>query len=240
MAQLEKLFDGAYNYFDREKGIPYSQEIFTVYKNPENNFLIYKAEILSRVTSGEFLKINTHYEVNTFWAPQKVIIEKTLGAIFTKEVFTPDYDNQILSYEFTNPNGTKNISRNIVTRYQITTPATSTSMLSSQTKKFDSMSRNAYILVSSNNAWEYEAPFEDKSVFVEYKTHESKEVVINGSSLSCIKCHMYQTDTNQNMTEEPTIFYLSKHVGIPYLVEGKDIRIEIKYLHKAKNAADIE
>jgi hypothetical protein len=240
MNQLEKLFDGAYNYFDQEKGVPYSQEIFSVHRNPENNFLIYRAEILSRVTTGEFLKINTYYEVNTFWAPQKVIIEKTLGANFAKEIYTPDYDNQILNYEFINPQGSKNYSRNIVTRYQITTPAISTSMLSSQTKKFDSMSRNAYILVSCSNAWEFEKPFEDKSVFVEYKTHESKEIIINGSSLACIKCLMYQTDTNQNMTEEPTTFYLSKHVGIPYLVESKDIKIEIKYLHKAKSAADIE
>lgn len=233
MNELEKIFDGAYSYLEND--VPYSQENFQVYKNVEKNFLVYKAEILTRVPSGEFLKINCHYEVNTFWAPQKVIIEKTLGESFAIETFTPDHDNQVLVYDFTNNGGTQTYSRNIVTRYQITTPAISTSMLCSQTKKFDSLSRNAYILVSASNGWEYEKPFVDKSVFIEYKTHENTEIKVNGTTLTCTKCVMYQNDSHHHSSELPSTFYLSKHLGIPYKIESDKIKIEIKYLNKMKS-----
>ncbi|MFZ4712420.1 MAG: hypothetical protein ACOYL6_01795 [Bacteriovoracaceae bacterium] len=235
MAELEKLFEGAYNYLD--KGVNYSQENFTVLKNTDKNILIYTSEILTRVSTGEFLKINVGYEVNSFWAPLKVVIHKTLGPNFATETFIPDYEAQLLTYEFTNNDGTQTYSRNIVTRYQIATPAICSSMIVSMTKKFDSMSRNACILVTTNNNWEYKNPFEDQPIFIEYKTHEKTTLKLNGQDLSSVRCLVYQHDSvHQSDLEVPTTFYISKNIGIPYLVESGDIKIQIRFLNKTKTS----
>ncbi len=233
MSELEKLFDGAYNY--SEKGVSYSQENFSVYKNTDKNILIYSAELLTRVNTGEFLKISVGYEVNSFWAPLKVVIHKTLGPNFATETYTPDYENQILNYEFKNNLSTSNYSRNIVTRYQIATPSMACSMVMTMTKKFDTMSRNASIIVSSTNNWDYKEPFVDKAIYSEYKTHESSELKLNGQDLSATKCYVYQSDSTHHVSEEPTVFWLSKHLGIPYLMESGDIKVQIKFLNKTKS-----
>jgi hypothetical protein len=233
MKELEKMFDGSYNYLD--KGVHYSQENFTVVKHPLRNEIIFKSEILSRVSTGEFLKINVTYEVNMYWAPQKVIIEKSLGPNTATEIFIADNDAQMLNYEFTNNTGTHKFSKNIVTRYQIATPAICCSMISSMIKKLDSHSRSSSILVTSQNNWEYVAPITDQSIFMEYKVHEQTDLNINGQNLSAVKCLVFQHDVLERAEDEvPTTFYLSKHIGIPYQVEHGDLLIQIRYLNKNK------
>jgi hypothetical protein len=233
MAELEKLFDGSYNYLD--KGVHYSQENFSVVKNPDRNVIIFQSEILSRVSTGEFLKINVTYEVNSYWAPQKVVIQKSLGPNTATEIFQADNESQMLNYEFTNNSGTHKSSKNIVTRYQIATPAICCSMISSMIKKLDSHSRSSSILVTSQNNWEYIAPIIDQSIFMEYKVHEQAELSINGQSLSAVKCLVFQHDVLERAEDElPTTFYLSKHIGIPYQVEHGDLLIQIRYLNKNK------
>lgn len=230
--EWEKLFNGSYDY--KENGQSYSQELFSVYRHNETNHLFYMAEILSRVSTGEFLKIVTEYEVNNQWTPQRVKIHKTMGDNFAIETYLPDFDKQLLNYEFTNNEGTHTLSNPIVTRYQIATPAISTSMLCSLAKKFDSLSRSVYIIVSSDNAWKYNGPYYDRSIFVEYKTHEKTVLTINEQQFNCIKCLAYKQDTNQQSTEVPTTFYLSKHMGLPYKVESENVEVVIRNLHKTK------
>ncbi|MBL7665903.1 MAG: hypothetical protein JNM93_12280 [Bacteriovoracaceae bacterium] len=225
----EKLFDGHYRYL--KDGNEYSQEIFSVTKNLDAKTIIYSSEILSRVSTGEFLKIKCHYEVNSSWNPTKVNVIKSLGNEFADELYEYDTSSQILKYTFLSDGPAHQVERAIGGKFHISTPAVLTSLLFTMQKRYNSVSRNQYYTVVSVNDWIYEGAPEDRFIYLEYKTGEKEELKINGQSLSSTKCMLYEHDSIHNVKENPVIYYQSKHIGIPYKADlGEGIEVVISNL----------
>ncbi len=223
----EKLFEGQYRYLN--DGQEYSQEIFSVQKDLDTKTLVYESEILSRVATGEFLKIRTEYEVNSLWNPVSVEVTKSLGNSFTKETYELDSSSHTLSYVFNTGEERNKIDRNVSGKFHISTPAFLTSLLFTMQKRYNSVSRNQYYTLVSHNEWEFEGPPEDRFIYLEYKTMDGEELKVNNQGLSCTKCFLYEHDSIKNIKETPAVYYLSKHIGIPYKVEmgnGYEIIIE--------------
>ncbi len=233
----ERLFSGSYTYYNN--GSEYSQEIFTVNRDLEMKTLIYESEILSRVSTGEFLKIKCSYEVSHTWNPVFVQVVKSLGNCTTKETYNVESSEQVISYQFGNEEEVKTIERNVSGKFHISTPAFLTSTLYTMQKRHNSLSRNQYQIIVSQNEWDYESPPTDSFVYLEYKTMDGESLKINGSTLSCSKCLLYQYDSTKNVKEVPATYYISDHLAIPYKVDmGNGITILVDNLKEAKKASD--
>jgi hypothetical protein len=232
--EIEKLFEGKYVY--SKDGESFSQEEFKVFKRLDTTTLVYQSEILSRVSTGELLKIECNYEINNQWSPVEVNVEKHLGDMYSEESYYVNANTQSVNYEFRTQDKVVNKERPTPPKFQISTPAFLTSMLCTQQKSFSSMGRSQFSLLASNNEWECRYPLEDQYLYIEYKSHENEDIVINGQELANTRCSLYRHDAIENVQERPTIVYLSKHIGIPYVLEipQENLRIEIKTLKKTE------
>lgn len=229
-----KLFEGSYEYFNN--GESYCQESFVVFKNEENKTIVYRVEVLSRVKTGELLKVNIDYEVSAKWNPVRVNIIKYLGEDYAEETFLVDYESNSLEYIFSDGKDEQQITRSIPNKFQITTPCFTTSMLYTQSKKSNAMGRNQYTLLVSQSEWAFNPEILDESVYAEFKTHEKTEIKLNNQSLACTKVVVYKHDSVENVQEAPVLFYLSKHAGLPYMMDTESgVSIRVKNLKKIEN-----
>ncbi len=81
----EILLEGSYLYFNKDHN--YSQENFKFVQFPESQMFHIYSEILSRIETGEFLKMMIRFEMNYHYQPLFVRIEKSLGNRYCQEVF---------------------------------------------------------------------------------------------------------------------------------------------------------
>lgn len=226
----EILLEGSYLYYQKE--VNYSQENFKLVHLPEaQSFHIY-AEILSRIETGEFLKILVRYEMNQHFTPLFVRIEKSIGNKYAQEVYKIDTANQELHYSFQNSQSTQEFSRNINAKHYLTSPAVSTSALFTLTRKFDATGRTPVVLISSENDWTYSGPPTEKVVYAEFKTRELADFKLHGNSLSAAHLCLYEFDASQTHTEYPVELFLSKHYSVPYELVHGDQKIVIKNLKR--------
>lgn len=227
----EEFFTGVYEYFQNKNS--YSQETFKVEKAGFDN-LIYSAEILSRVATGEFLKVYVVYRVTGNYEPVEVSITRYLGEKHVKETYTFDDVDRGLNYKFHNHLNQIGTDRRIINgRFQITTPAFCTSLLMTQARNMNKMGRTPYALIYSNNTWLYEGTFLEKTIFMEPRTQKDSDFTLNGKILSCDQCNMYEFDKSEGdeSTDIPIIYYISKHLGLPYRAAlGGNIEIKINKL----------
>jgi hypothetical protein len=125
------------------------------------------------------------------------------------------------------------LKKNLPNKFSISTPAFLTSMLFTQTKRFSAMGRNQYNLLTPQSEWRFNPEIIDNSLYLEFKTHEKNEISINKQNLSCMKVLLFKHDSIENIPEKPVIVYLSKHLGVPYMMETEDgTVIKIKNLKK--------
>lgn len=226
----EILIEGSYLYYQKE--VNYSQENFKLVKFTDSHTYHIYSEILSRIESGEFLKIMVRYEMDNHFHPVFVRVEKSLGNKYCQEVFKFDPVAQELHYTFQNPNTTQDFKRPLAAKHYITTPAFATSSIFSLTKKFDATGRTAVSFMSSRNDWIYENPPEDKVVFAEFKTREVPDFKINNSPLSAGHLCLYEFDASSPASESPVEIFVSKHYGIPYQMVHGDQKIVIKNMKR--------
>lgn len=226
----EILLEGSYLYF--QKDINYSQENFTLVQFSDTHTYHINAEILSRIESGEFLKIMVRYEMDHRFHPNFVRVEKSVGNQYAEEVFKFDLQAQELNYSFKSSGSTHEFKRPLSAKHYLTSPAFSTSAIFSTTKKFDATGRTAIALLNSANEWSYEHPPEEKIVFAEFKTREVPDFKINNAPLSASHLCLYEFDASSATSESPVEIFVSKHFGIPYQLIHGDQKIVIKNLKR--------
>jgi hypothetical protein len=228
--KAEILLEGSYLYY--QKDVNYSQENFKLVQLLDQpQFHVY-AEILSRIETGEFLKLTVRYEMNQNFYPVFVRIEKSIGNKYVQEVYKFDAQNQELHYTFQTPKETREFKKPHSSKHYIVCPAFSTAAMFTHTRKFDATGRTPVFLVSASNDWTYQAPPMDRMIFAEFKNRDMEDFRLNNTSLSASHLCLYEHDSSHAGIETPTDIFVSKHYGIPYQLENGDHKIVIKNLKK--------
>lgn len=224
------LLEGSYFYF--EKGTNYSQENFKLIQLTDKQNYQVISEVLSRIETGEFLKINVLYEMNAQFLPLHVRIEKSIGNNYALENFKVDNHAGQLHYTFQTATAQQEFHRPITTRHYLAAPSFATSCLFTLSKKFDATGRTSVTFLSSGNDWSYQSPPNEKIVYAEWKLKDMDDFSIGGSSLSASHLLVYQNDSTNADIEQPVSFYVSKHFGIPYQMTHGDREIRVQNLKK--------
>lgn len=226
----EKLLEGKYNYF--QNGTHYCEEHFKVFREERKRGAFhFQAELLSRVHTGEFLKVYVDYQLAHNFEPMNVKIRRSLGGMKSLERYNVDLKDKKLRYSFSGPKGSKELEDSIGGRAHIVTPAFCSSMLMTEAHKIDPVHRTAYEVLGSANVWEYEGPYQESTLHIELVSLEPVTIEIHGKELQASHCSIHETDKFQNPGSKGYPVYLSKHYQIPYLAELPDgIRIEIEKL----------
>jgi hypothetical protein len=226
----EILLEGSYLYY--ENNVNYSQENFKIVHMAELQIYHVYSEILSRIETGEFLKILVHYEMNHHFFPYFARIERSLGNKYSQEVLTFDLPANELKYTFQNSQGTQEFTKNVNNKHYLTTPAIATSTLFTLSKKFDATGRTSISLISTPNDWTYKGPPEEKVVFADHNSRETVDFVVNNKTLSGSLLRIYENDSTGPVQDSPVEFYLSKHFNLPYQMTSGTQKIVIKNLKK--------
>jgi hypothetical protein len=227
---VEIILEGTYQYF--EKDVNFSHENFKlVHDKDEQAYHIY-AEVLSRIETGEFLKILVRYEMNTQFLPKFVRIEKSIGNKYAEETFDLDATNLELTYSFKSSHMSQEFKRAISAKHYITSPAISTSAIFTLSKKFDATGRTPVIFVGSDNEWTYNGPPTEKMVYADYLSRDLPDFTLRGNPLSASLVGLYEFDASHAAQEDPVELYLSKHYNIPYKLHHGDLKVEISKLKK--------
>jgi hypothetical protein len=229
----EKLFEGTYQYFQNKQN--YGQENFLLELNEETKELTYRSEIMSRVETGEFFKTSISYELNPFHAPQEIIVTKSLGSHWAKEIYEIDQSNQMLKYTFETKSSTQTIERTYNSKHYITVPTFFTAGIFSLTKKVDTTSRSPVTFITSPNEWEFVGQPVEKVLWVELKAHDSEEITIAGQPIICSKFELYDQDTHNNLNKNFATLWISKTHAIPIQMnESSDTTIVATKLKKLR------
>lgn len=218
MAFSEKIFEGKYLYY--KDGNQYSEELFSLEREDKTNGnYTFTSEILSRVTTGEFLKVYTDYELTSRMEPLNVRVKRSLGKNKSTERYFIDQKDKVVSYTFDGRNGYHDFEKIVNGKFHIATPSFCTSALMTQMRKLDPVQRTPYNVITSQNIWEYNEPFKENIIFIELMSLEPVHFKINDNELSATFVNFYEDDRDEKEPSPGTAFYLSKHFNIPYKAE---------------------
>lgn len=226
----EIILEGSYLYYEGD--VNYSQENFKFAHHPEAQSFSFHAEILSRIETGEFLKILVRYEINQHFVPNAVRIEKSIGNKYALEIFKHDLTSHELHYTYQNPQLTQTFKKSVSAKHYLTSPALCTSAIFTLSRKFDATGRTPIVLIGSDNDWSYDGPPTEKVIHAEFKSRELSDFKMNGNQLSASLLALYEHDSSHVGPEEPVELYLSRHYAVPYQLLHGDQRIVIKQLKK--------
>lgn len=226
----EIILEGSYNYSQKDQN--FSQENFKLVHLPDAQSYHIYAEILSRIETGEFLKILVRFEMNAHFVPVFVRIEKSIGNKYAQEIFKLDPQNMELHYTFQTSQGSNEFKRGVSAKHYLTSPAVSTAAIFTLSRKFDATGRTPIIILSSENEWTYAGPPTEKILFAEFKARELSDFKLHGNPLAASHLCLYEHDASHAGLEEPVDLFLSKHYSIPYMLQHKDLKISIKQLKK--------
>jgi hypothetical protein len=228
-SDFKRLYRGAYEYFSN--GNNYMEEKFEVFKEKKTLENHYEAELLTRVSTGEVLKVLVSYVINKEWIPQSVMITRTLGNNYVKERFTYTQRRNSLRYSYESPHNKKDEVIITPPKFTIQTPSTACSMTFISSKKIDQTAENFYYTFVSPNGSIYKDNIYNKNIIVKRaKLGELTNIKIGEASVSSTEYIVYD-DQNENSKQKMHIF-VSKHLMIPYkLVMDSENYIQIKYLN---------
>jgi hypothetical protein len=243
---FRKIYRGSFDHVSKA-GDVYSEEAFEVYKDERDLSHHFDSQTLSRVASGELLKIRVLYSFSAHWMPMKVVIEKNLGPFITKEEFLIDDKRGVLNYSFKTNGNEFSFERSLPPKFHINTPAACCSMTFLLSKKFDTTAKNFYTLFSSESIWEIsnkEAPLSQRSAVLERISSTSENMTIKKQSLEGLTYKLYdQEDLKRKEQDKTGDFILpflkvftSKHVAIPYQIYAiNGDHIDINFLNALDN-----
>lgn len=230
MSFKEKLFEGKYNYLDGDK--VYTQENFVISKEDkvQGNYE-YQVEVLSRVKTGEFLKIFVEAEFNNAFDPLHYKIVRSLGHKESTEIFHVNQKDKIYNYTFIGDGGTHYYDKVVNGKPYIASPCFSLSTVMINAKKLDPVHRTVYSVITSNNIWEYEAPFTEKDIYMELQDLDQVPLDIGGKELSATHCRIVYLDDKGHILDHQDDIYLSKYNFLPYkAVFANGLKIEVEAL----------
>lgn len=235
---IDKIYRGSYEYLSNNS--IYSEETFEVFRNNKELSLTFISELVSRMSTGELLTINTSFEVGKDWIPRKVAIKKTLGSEWSTEIYDCDPRSNIINYSFCNK--IEEIENRISTppKFHIATPTSVSSMLFLPSKKFEANSpKNNYTIFTSNNKWKYTEGLKSKNISMEKLPDDGETIELDGNVLQGDYYKFYESSNDEfkknlrkKIVEPPSIsIFISKHSSIPYFIEEDDgTQIKIKFL----------
>ena len=234
----EKICRGAYNYTKRDHR--YAEEEFVVYKDRKELSMSMFAYLYARIPTGELLTTYVDYIVNKDYSPQNLYMERTLGKSVIQENYAFNPLENKLTYHYSGPQGIKTAVVTTPSKFTLTTPTTSTSFTFLRTKKEDTLGKNYYTVMGTDNYWKYEHEPYTKVVAMERTGIGSASISIEGKSLQSIPYKLYDGEDLQkgdNSINAPYLnVYLSKIVTIPYIVDSNDgTKIQIRYLNDLDN-----
>ena len=232
-----KLYRGAYKYLRNEN--MYCEENFEVFKDRKDVGMNFVVQLLSRVSTGEFLKISIDYTINKNYIPQHVTIHRSLGNEKVVESYEFDNKQNKLTYTFKNKDETHKDVLSTGPIFHIATPCVCTSMLFLKSKKFNTTGKNHYTIYNGQNQWTYEGPPQTKNISVEKTSQGVENLSIDGNNLQATQYKIFE-DLNDSNEEENRPFirtYTSSHLTIPYMVRTEDgTKIQIKFLNDLTDA----
>lgn len=232
-----KLFDGSYTYFQNNR--PYSEELFKVYKHIVEPNILFQSEIITRLPTGELLKILCYYEVDAKWQPLIVSIKKSVGIRSVTETFESDHLRNKLTYTFKNNSHQKKVEKDMLGSYQISTPSFATALMSAQYKNVTSLGRSRYSMIVSENDWDLIGTFKEKTIYLQAASTDKTTINLNDNNLEAKKILLYEFDAHENVNEEAVTFFASRHMNIPYLIQiGKNTKIQINFFKKTSHDYD--
>ena len=236
MAFKEKLFEGKYIY--TAKGKEYSQEDFSVLREDklQGNFF-YQAEVLSRMSTGEFLRIDVKAEFSNEFEPLEYSIVRSLGAKESQETFSINQKNKLVSYLFEGSGDTNRFEKIVNSKPHIASPCFSMSTVMINAKRLDPVQRTPYTVITSDNVWTYQGPFTEEDVFIEFQDIEQVPLEIQGKELNASRCKVLRLDKKGRVQPDFQEVYLSKHQNIPYkAVFPNEIEIVIDHLRSFEDS----
>lgn len=230
---FHKILNGTYTYY--QEGRTYSEEAFRVYKELDKDFLIFESETMTRLHTGELLKLEVEYILNNKYLPEEVILKKTIGKTLVNERFLCNWKDHHLTYSIVTPEGRKVQKKEMSGLYHISTPTACLSLVCIYSRNMNIYGRTRYVYAVSQNNWKFEKPIDEEDFYLELANNDPIPFTLKGKSLSGKQYKMYKHDSADCVDENPVVFYASKYYGIPYLVQiGEDIRIEINHLNYDK------
>ena len=236
MSKHQQLLEGKYNYI--KEGKTFCEEIFTFQRDEKfNGNYKMEADVLARVDTGEFLKIQVEYETTYQYEPLRVRIKRSLGKKESLEEYWVDHKDKVIHYRFHVDSFKKETEGYFNTKFHIITPAFSTMMLMALNKKVDPVHRTVYTTFSTNNVWEYEGTFQEQNLYLESLNHEPVNVKVRGNELQAHVYALFDGDKSERKTPEGSKIYASKYYMVPYKAElAEEIVIEIEKLKNLESA----
>lgn len=230
-----KLYRGAYNYY-RDRNL-YCEETFEVFESSTSTGLNFVSELLSRVSTGELLKVSVDYTVNKNYIPTIVTIDHSLGNEQVLETYEFNSKHNKLKYTFKSKEEediTKELSTGPI--FHIMTPSVCTSMLFLRSKKFNSTGVNNYSIYNNSNQWRFEEGPQMKNLQVEKISQGPEDLTLGASKLQATQYKIFANQNDDTLpepgNEDFISIYTSPYVTIPYLVKSSDTTsIEVKYLN---------
>lgn len=235
MAYHEQIYEGKYVYL--KDGNQFSEENFSVLQEEKRNGnFLFKSEILSRVSTGEFLKIYVDYELTHQFEPILVKIDRSLGANKSVEIFNINNKERKIDYEFHGRKGIEKMEVMPNSRFHISTPAFVTKLIMTLSRKVDPVHRTGYPLIVSDNIWEVTRRLYEKQIYLENMSTDSVDIRVGKTDLNANFYKMFQYDKTAAIKEEGVPFYLSKHFNLPYKAEFPDgVVIQVEKLKNTES-----
>jgi len=229
----EKICRGAYNYFKRDT--LYAEEEFEFYKDRKELTSSLFAYLYARVPTGELLTTYVDYVISKDYMPQNLYIERTLGKNVIQENYAYSSKDSTITYNYKGPKKQEQVVITAPSKFSFTTPTTSTSMTFLRSKKEDTVGKNYYSLVGSDNNWSFEGEPYAKVVVMERVGIGQETLMIDGKNLQSTPYKLYD---GEDLSDEKEAFqvphlqvHLSKVATVPYLIKSDDgTKIQIKYL----------
>lgn len=227
---LKMVFKGAMDYYSNN--VAYSEENFFIYRHLREGSLIYESELLTRLESGELLKIIGHYKINKELIPEKVEIDKIMGKQIISETFKMNLKSNIITYQFQRGEVFNEYKITPPPRFQIATPTSTTSALFLYTKKYDPTGKNFNGVLVSDNFWEYQTIPSMQYILAQRQGSGLQTVKIKGKELKAFHYKLFTDEDHIRTGHGSMDVYMSKHYGIPYLMQYEDIKIQVRYLNE--------
>lgn len=230
MSFKEKLFEGKYNYL--QDGKIYTQENFTVLKEDKiQGEYTYNAEVLTRVRTGEFLKVFIEADFAHNFDPLVYRVRRNLGDKESLEVIHINQKEKIYTYTFTGEDGKHQFERVVNGKPHIASPCFVLSTVMINSKKLDPVHRTTYSVITSNNIWQYQGPFVEKEVTFELQDLEQIPLRIGEKELKATHCKIVYTDEKGKLKDYHDDIFMSKYNFIPYkAVFSNGLEIEVESL----------